>query len=490
MPRPDSNGSLLAPWWTLALPLVVLGALVVSPPERRLWVAPISVAVFGGLQWALPRCRFRTAHYLGPVNVALFLLFLKLVIMPMVIMITGPGSKVLTYLPSLDSMQNAMLIDIVAYTAFCVGLSLQPTLGRQDTAPLAALAGPGPTGGLVTLFAALGIIGFVAAFGSPGRLIDYFLDSNAKLQDEMEASLTALAGTFLRPFFAFALVAWWSRHVDASTGRERLWWPTLTGIVAAVGVTLANLTFSFNRAAFVFPLVSLFAVYSARVRRVPAGLTMAAGMMILPLLMGLETMRSNRALGLETHSIAPWESVLQDAAENIKGYGGGPQFAAIFCERLGWGEQLYGGSTLISSIMSPVPVLGKGFREGSGPALFNQAIYDVRDIEDQILPFSIELFVNFHLPGVVAGMAGLGLFLSAAQHWFERAESAFAAFSIQYVAMWGAMLAAWSASIYSQIIIYFFGPIYFYIACKHGLEWLSYFGRRRHFVSTARTRPI
>ena len=473
---------LLAPWWTLALPLTTMGALLMSPPERRMWVAPLATVVFVSLQWLMPRCRVRTDHYMGPVNVALLLLFIKLVIMPSLIMLTGAESKVLTYLPGIASMQNVVLIDVVAYAAFCVGLSFGPNPGKHAGVPLAVLSGPGPGGGIVTAFAVIGIVGFIAAFGSPERLVEYFLDSTAKLQEETDASLVALAGTFLRPFFAFSLVAWWSRYVDSATGGESLWWPTLAGLLVTVGVTIANLTFSFNRAAFVFPLASLLAVYSARVKRIPAGLAVTAAMLALPVLIGVETMRANRMIGAETHLDSALEAVFSDIADNVKGYGGGPQYSAIFCERLGWGEHLYGGSTLVSSVMSPVPVLGKGFREGSGPTLFNRSIYDVKDIEDQILPFATELFVNFHLPGVVAGFIGLGVFLAAAQHWFGNAESAFAAFSIQYVAIWGAMLAAWSASIYSQIVIYFFGPIYFYVACTHVLKGLRSMHRRQRAI--------
>ena len=51
--------------------------------------------------------------------------------------------------------------------------------------------------------------------------------------------------------------------------------------------------------------------------------------------------------------------------------------------------------------------------------------------------------------------------------------------------VWGAMLAAWSISIYSQIIIYFFGPIYFYVAVRHVLGRLRTRGYRCRVVSQA-----
>lgn len=456
---------LLSPQWTLAMPLATLVAMLASPPERRLWVAPLASIVFAAMQWILPRSRFRTDCYLGPVNVALFLLLLKLFVVPSLIMLSGAQSRVLSYLPSYASMQNAVLIDMVAYAALCVGLS-------YGSLPELRTSIPAPGRSMIVMFAILGVIGFVAAFGSPGRLIQYFLDADSELQIAEEASVTALAGTFLRPFLAFALVAWWARIADESTGPKSWRLATLAGLAAAAGITIANLTFSFNRAAFAFPLVSLAAVYSARVRRIPPAFTAILLAIALPLLMAIGTIRASRMVGGQPLTESPFTSMLKDASETVQAYGGGPQFSALFCERTGWGDQLYGGSTLIASAMSPVPVLGKGFREDSGPALFNQALYDVRGIEDQILPFATELFVNFHLPGVVAAFIGLGMLLSASQQWFDSAGSAFAAFSIQYVAMWGAMLAAWSLSIYSQILIYFVGPIYLYLAMHYLLEWL------------------
>jgi hypothetical protein len=471
--------ALLTPWWTLALPLIPLTGLLEGPPERHLWVAPFATVTFAAMQWVLPRCRLRTDHYLGPVNIALILFFIKLVVAPALVMLTGAESRVLSFLPSLDSMQAAVLIDVTAYVAFCLGLSCA-SLPEADRGglPFGILSGPGPGRELIWACTLLGLAGFAAAFGSPGRLIEYFLDSDAELTNELEGSVEALAGTFLRPFLAFALVAWWARMVDSSSGGARFWRVTFAGLIAAVGVTLANMTFSFNRAAFVFPLTSLIAVYSVRVRRIPVGLTIALVAIALPVLMAIGTMRSSRMIGGDKNAGA-FASVLQDASETVQAYSGGPQFSALLYERTGWGDRLYGGSTLVASVLSPVPLVGKGFRESSGPALFNQTIYHVRDIEDQILPLSTELFINFHLPGVVAGFIGLGILLARAQEWIQQVESTFAAFSIQYVAMWGAMLAAWSASIYSQILIYFFGPIYAFVAVSSLLKWLGKRSRRR-----------
>lgn len=472
--REGAPPELAAPGWTLLLPLGTLVAMLSSPPERRMWVAPLATLLYVAMQWLLPRCRFRQDNYLGPVNVALTLMLLKLVLVPSLIMLTGAESRVLSYLPSISSMQNSILIDMAAYAALCVGLSHGPRPDRhRGTIFPVAFADTGPGQLIALMYLALGFVGFMAAFGSPARLMAYFLDPHAELTNELESTVTALAGTLFRPFFAFALVAWWTRKADALGSGANIAWVTLAGLIAAAGVTIANMTFSFNRAAFVFPLVSLFAVYSSRVRRIPPAFTLMLIAVALPVLMAVGTVRSSRMEGGDRRSAeTPFATVMSDASETLQAYAGGPQYSALFCERTGWGEKLYGGSSLVASALSPVPVLGKGFRETSGPALFNRALYDVRDIEDQIIPFATELFVNFHLPGVMVGFLALGLLLSSAQQWYASAGSAFAAYSIQYVFMWAALLASWSVAIYAQILVYFFGPIYLYIAISYSVEWL------------------
>ena len=72
-------------WWTLLLPLAALTAMLAGAPRHRLWMAPVSALVFTACQWSLPKCRFRSDRYLSPVNIALFLMLLKLVAVPALI---------------------------------------------------------------------------------------------------------------------------------------------------------------------------------------------------------------------------------------------------------------------------------------------------------------------------------------------------------------------------------------------------------------------
>jgi hypothetical protein len=459
-------------------PLAALSAMLVGNPENRLYLGLPAAVIFTAMQWLVPKCRFRSDQYLSPVNLAQFLMLLKLVVAPALIAILGPAGSVLSALPSTESMEGALAIDLIAYVSLCLGLAF---VSDSEVQSERNQPWPGPTPVMAALFAILGLLGFLAEFGSPARLMQYFTEPLAVTQKEQmnEGTLVGLFGTFLRPFFAFSLVAFWTNLLDR--GRTAAWILNLTGLAAAVGIALANMTFSFNRAAFVFPLIAFAAIYQSRVRRIPFALTGGVAALALPILLMVSSYRTNLMAGTEGTSSLALSYASDSVADNIQGYAVGPQYTGLFYDQVRWGQDLFAGETLVASAMSPVPVLGKGFRDTSGPALFNRAIYGIGGIEDQILPFNAELFANFHLPGTVIGLMIVGFTLGTAEKWIASAKSSFVAFSIQYAAIWAAMLAAWSLAIYSQILIYFFGPVYFFILATYSRQWL-----RQHALRSLR----
>ncbi len=465
----------LHPAWTLSLPLLTLTAVLASPAQNRLFTALLAAAVIVLMQWLIPKCRFRTDHYFSPLNLALGLLLVKLIIAPVMVMIVGAGNDLFVAVPSRESMEGAVIIDLFAYVAFCLGLffaSDRLTDQRPPSMIAALFETPGPVTAIV--FAAAGLLGFILVFGSPGRIVAYFLDpaTSADMKDELEGSWSGFLGTILRPFLAFALVAWWARCVDRTAPSKGIRGQLLAGVVAAIGITLANLTFSFNRAAFVFPVLSLVAVYSARVRRIPPLVTAIALGLLLPVLFLLAHFRASRLPGAVADDSKTTQASMGEANDTVQGYAGGPPLAGLFLQELKWGEHLFGGSTLVASAFSPVPILGKSFRDSSGSALYNNTLYGMPGWEDQIIPFSSELFVNLHVFGVVSGFFMLGLALSKAQLFFAAAQSAFGAFAMQYIATWGATLSVWSLSVFCQIAIYFLWPIYLYWAAVQSRNWL------------------
>jgi hypothetical protein len=466
----------LHPAWGLMLPLTALTAYIVSPPERQMAAALLSSTVTALVPWVLPEARLRLRHYLGPVNLALSLLMVKLAVVPALLMLLGDDNRILALTASNADMQGALLIDVVAYVAFCVGLQwvrAREVRPREDE-PRPQLSGvfsSTPGGGVAWVYVALGLVGLALEFGSPARLWEYFTQNPPPPRGP--ATVAQFLGTLLRPFLAFGLAAWWARAADRSRLTGRWWRPAAVGAVAVVGITAANMTFSFNRAAFVFPVLALLAVFALRVRHIPFGVTAALLAATAPLLLAVGTYRSSVRQGLAPPPPArDWRESAREVAANINAYAGGPQLTGVFYRSIGWGERLYGGTTLLASVMSPVPVLGKGFRDTNGPAVYNRALYGVPDIEDQIPPAAAELFANLHIGGVLAGFVLLGMLVGKSQPWLAAAGSTFGVFIIQYVAMWTAMLTVWSISVYAQILVYFLGPVYAYAGAKLVRQWL------------------
>ena len=469
-----------SPAWSLCLPLLSATSLLSAPPGNHLPTALIAATLFSIAQFVLPGSRFRKDHYFSPVNLALLLFLLKLVVVPALIAMTGAETDLPMSLPSWKAMDWTLYVDIMAFFAFSLGLE---AISRRRTKAvfMEAALSQTPSSVYLVVFAGVGLIGFVAVFGDLSRLTDYFVKGSivTELQNDAAGTLRGLIGTVFRPFLAFALAAWWARVVDRDRDRPQVWKSSATGLIAALGITLANLTFSFNRAAFVFPVLCLAAVYSTRVRRIPAALAGIVLVVAIPALLAVSAYRSNLMMGADATVEDALENSMRNVSQQLQIYSGGPQLTGNFYESIGWGDHLYLGSTLVNSLLSPIPVLGMRSRETNGPAVYNYALYGVRDIEDQIIPLDVELFANFHVPGVLFGFAALGMFVGRAEQWFAAARSAFGGFAVQYVSVWAAMLTVWSLSVYVQICWAFFGPIYVYLASMQARRWLHNANRGR-----------
>jgi hypothetical protein len=131
-------------------------------------------------------------------------------------------------------------------------------------------------------------------------------------------------------------------------------------------------------------------------------------------------------------------------------------------EQSRWGAQPYLGATLFASVVQPIPVLGRSLAESSGPVIYNKMIYGTPDIFDQIFPFASEMFLNFNIFGVVAGFCLLAVIAFWLQRAFERASGALEVYIWQYTAVWVLFLIMGSISIVSQVLFYFYLPVYLY----------------------------
>jgi hypothetical protein len=131
--------------------------------------------------------------------------------------------------------------------------------------------------------------------------------------------------------------------------------------------------------------------------------------------------------------------------------------------------KFYYGKTLLPSLVYPIPVLGKPFREISGPVILNELIYGDSDSVDQIIPLAGELYINFHLAGVILGGVLVGCLLAWLQGKFVAAPTGVESYAWLLMALWTVFPG--SLSVASQIYLYSFWPIYVYFAARRLWWW-------------------
>ena len=453
-----------------------------SMPEPR-YVATVVPALGMPLVLAmLPACRptFRTP--LCPHNWVLFVFVLQGLILPLLINAQGAGLGSLPVPATAGNIDRAILISFVAFVAYCIAFQW----GNRRTGPNRTYADtPQPERRpphipLAIVCGVLGATGLLLAFGSPGGLIAYYLspEQGALTPNTAPASLAGAASTFLRPFLGFAVVLAWSlwadRRAPTASRRARIL------ITAGAGLALVVIyaSFSYNRGAFAAPLLALVAAYSLRVRRIPWRIVLVGGAvgLLLLLVWGLYRTSSYGSLSDIVSDPSSRDAISRDLSpvETLEVYGGAPQLTGFVLDSERFiPPEFLGGHSLIGSILSSVPILGQSVRDVSGHVLFNRLVYGVHpEFYDQVMPFQAELYVNFGIIAIIVAYALLGLIIARLERGFHRSPNTAQAFMTQYAAVWLAFLIPGSIAATSQIFIYFFWPIYFYLVLNF-IGWRS-----------------
>jgi hypothetical protein len=103
--------------------------------------------------------------------------------------------------------------------------------------------------------------------------------------------------------------------------------------------------------------------------------------------------------------------------------------------------------------------------------IFNELIYGDTVSLDQIIPLAGELYMNFHLAGVVLGNVLLGYVLVWLQRKFMAAPNPVESYAWLMMALW--VVFPGNLSVSSQMYVYSFWPIYSYFVAKRLWSWTS-----------------
>jgi hypothetical protein len=421
----------------------------------RFPAVPISFATFLAIQLLVPRVRWNRDRVLGPGNVAAMLFALQLVVIPTLLVLSGPFPGTLRVLPADPYVNTALMLQALAYACYAAGY----VAWTKPVRPRPLLLEPGLTTGIAVSFIALGAVGLVLEFSSVGALVHYFSGQGDIFDVQSPATLGSAASQFLRPFLAYGVIILWAGRIARRRPGARLRPLEMGLIVVAIG---ASAIYNYNRGSVVVPLFALVTAYSCFGRRQsPARIVaLLAILAVLGFMFGqYREFYSGTHGGAINPAAAGLDRPGTSFAGALQGYGNGPQFWAVVVQEVDRTGMRHGES-IVSSAMFPVPVLGKSFRNASGPTVYNELIYGRPDISDQILGFGAELYWNFGIPGIVVGYFLLGFAVRRFDDRVEAAPDALASYSWSYCGTWVALLAINSISVLAQIITYFFWPVF------------------------------
>ncbi|HEX6078948.1 MAG TPA: hypothetical protein VF197_04905 [Methylomirabilota bacterium] len=467
MMRITGGGPLRHPaFWVVAVNAVALIVFLNGPMAEEYPLAAVGILAISFVQIALPACRIRASAPLCPANIAHGYFWLQLVLVTVLAGYFGYSQSQLPHLPSREAMDRAIMVHVALYLSFCVAYQCRGRMAARRP----RRRGPGGRGWrgpayLIVPFAVLGVVGFLLAHGGIGGFLEYASSPiEERLRAEEATTVAGAAGTFLKHFLGFAVVLAWSWWV----GKRRRRPAAIVLVTGAAMLALLVANFNYNRGTMLGPLLALAAAFSVHVWRIPFKAVILAGVLILSASMVFGWYRTtDLEVGEVTAGVLAdaWKS--EDVVEFVQVYASGPQMAAYLIESLE--GTFYYGKTLLPSLIYPVPVLGKPFREASGPVLFNKLIYGETDSLDQIIPMDGELYINFHFPGVLLGGALLGLYFAWLQGKFVSAPNPAESYAWLMIALW--TIFPGSLSVASQIYVYSFWPIYVYFGIKMLRAW-------------------
>ena len=449
-------------FWVLAINAVALIAFACAPMAPEYPLEAAGILAFMLVQAALPACRIRVTAPVCPANIAQGYYWVQLVLVPVVVGYFGLSQGVLPHLPSKGAIDLAIAVHVVSYLAFCVAYQC---FGR---ATVRGGRGRGPHPGsayLIVPFAVVGLVGFLLAHGGIGGFVNYVSSPvESRLRAEEATTLQGAAGTFLKHFLGFAVVLAWSWWLGKASRRK----VAIIGVTTAVVMVLLVVNFNYNRGTMFGPIVAFAAAFSRHVWRIPLKGVVLAGVLALSVAFVFGAYRSTDLdiTELSASAVADtWNA--EGVVEFVEIYGSAPHMAAYLIEALE--GKFYYGKTLLPSLVYPVPVLGKPFRDISGPGIFNELIYGDSDSVDQIIPLAGELYINFHLAGVVVGSMLLGWALACLQGRFVAAPTPVESYAWLMMALWTVFPG--SLAVMSQIYLYSFWPIYVYFAARRLGSW-------------------
>jgi hypothetical protein len=275
-------------------------------------------------------------------------------------------------------------------------------------------------------------------------------------QDENFGSktLAQVAAQFLMLLLPFSMIFLWCRGAYQNFKRGAI----LSMVLAPFLITIAALSSSlgsYSRAGFVIPMIAVAAVMSKRSISGNSFRLVCLGMLVLVLLLIVSSYR----LFVSAEGVKTTGPDLTDISDMFQDYGTAPQYFGFLLQSTGYAENPGLGRVLCSSALSPVPIVGKSFREQSGNAIYGRLL----GRGDQPATFAGELFLDFSVFGVIAGFLAVGTLVAILQNCFEASSEPLEVYVLQFASVCLSYFVVCGLEEVSQHATYLLWPIYCFL---------------------------
>jgi hypothetical protein len=449
----------------------------------------LSVASFFLAQILFSRCRLRFGPLISPLNWFLCLFGLKLVLVPLVVLVFGQSTRFLPYKPSDTAVNAAILLNTLAFWSFCAAVQIFHKKRSEDSGQTSPQTADKwlPPRRLIAVFAVLGMAGIAYRFGSLGNLADYFADPQTYLFNAQAGSEdTSAAGggiaVLLMYFLPFSAVMLWCRGQYRNHGPSGILRRLLPPILIAVVVLSSSLS-SYSRTLFVMPLIAIAAVITRHGVSANILKYLALGVFGIAFVVVIS---SYRMFFTPNGDMVSNEVDMAEVSDMFQDYGSAPQYLAILIQSNAFHEDPGLGRILFSSALSPVPVLGKPFRQYSG----NTVYAAMTGRQDQPAPFIGELYLDFSVLGVVVALFAVGAFTAVLQNRFDLASEPLEIYILQFTGLCSSYFIVCGMAEVTQFATYLFWPVYCLLLYRK-MERSGFFRSLSSALSGARAfRPL
>lgn len=375
-------------------------------------------------------------------------------IVPTILFWHGQDSPKYRLLASDAEAERTMFIGLIFYVAVLGWwLLLSPRGGGaceqteslvKEDVPSIAEAWGGRRAGLILI--AIGIVSLFLRFPTAGHIQSFLMSADAdSLATTGGAAMGGISGLIsalgrpLLPLGCGILIACWT-----GTGVRRLALWALWALVAFISLG----SFGLNRATLLIPTAAFLVTY-CRLSSIRVSWTHAIGVVVASAL-AFQAIGSWRAVAFSSRGGVPVKSTwLNDLIQTFLLYAQSPYQAGI---TLGTGT--WSMSTMVASLLGPIPGLGDSWREQTGTAIYNDLIYGSLAVRDQILPSWLEIFLTSGYAGVVVAAGVVALVFRWACRVQQCAKNGISLYASMLLALILPQLSISSISAVVQMLIY------------------------------------